>query len=590
MDKTTKKIEQIIREIEHKDVSINANSNDKKTISQVVDILLNTKQDNASSQNNENVQNIDSNDLYNFDMNELSFWKEKNNQYYKVDYYRNIFSNKRFLSKPIVFIKKLIRKTLKFLEEPIVLDQNEFNSSVTSSINALYNNAIVTQEFINNQITINKSTMLKDEIDKINEQLQELNTIKEQLQDFEVLKEQLQELETVKGQLKDLEVVKEQLQELETVKEQLQELEVIKEQLQELETMKEQLVEFDILKDQLQESKLQIDELCNEQLKLQELNVSNEQIRASQEQMQDGIVNQEINNIKWNIDRIENELKTNVKNESNSLEHRIDNVELNFLRAIKKYENGNSINKEVNPDKGNNTNVLSKEEVSDTYLAVDYFAFENYFRGTRKDIKKSQEMYIDYFTNKGEIIDIGCGRGEFLELMQEKGIHATGVDAYDEFVEYCNMKGFDTVKDDAISYVSKLDNDSIGGLFASQLAEHLETNQLIQLCKDAYKKLLPGSCFILETPNPTSLAIYMNGFYLDPSHNKPVHPKTLEYFLKMAGFKNIKVVFTEQSKVDYRLPLLNGDHISNLSEFNDGINCISDIIFGSQDYAIIAQK
>jgi O-antigen chain-terminating methyltransferase len=95
---------------------------------------------------------------------------------------------------------------------------------------------------------------------------------------------------------------------------------------------------------------------------------------------------------------------------------------------------------------------------------------------------------------------------------------------------------------------------------------------------------------ILETPNPTSLAIYTNWFYVDPSHNKPVHPLTLEYFLKQAGFSDIEVLYTEQSKPDFKIPELHVTGAENLEEFNNGMKVVSNVLFGSQDYAIIARK
>ena len=94
---------------------------------------------------------------------------------------------------------------------------------------------------------------------------------------------------------------------------------------------------------------------------------------------------------------------------------------------------------------------------------------------------------------------------------------------------------------------------------------------------------------MIETPNPTCVSTYLNSFYLDPTHNNPIHPKTLKFFLQQAGFSNIKIVFNEQSRIPYRLPLLEVEN-ANLAEFNDGINFLSDVIFGCQDYAIIAEK
>ena len=99
-----------------------------------------------------------------------------------------------------------------------------------------------------------------------------------------------------------------------------------------------------------------------------------------------------------------------------------------------------------------------------------------------------------------------------------------------------------------------------------------------------------GSYLVIETPNPTSLAIYTHAFYVDPSHVKPVHPLTMEYFLQKAGFKNIKIIYTDTSKINCHIPALRGEGIENLDEFNDVMSDVSSTLFGSQDYAIIARK
>lgn len=223
------------------------------------------------------------------------------------------------------------------------------------------------------------------------------------------------------------------------------------------------------------------------------------------------------------------------------------------------------------------------------YENLDYFDFENHFRGNRADIKEAQKSYLSYFEGCSRVLDLGSGRGEFLELLQENGISATGVDHYGPFVEFCASRGLNVVRQDAVEYLKSVDDESLDGIAALQLIEHMSTDAMVALCRESYRVLQPGKVLILETPNPTCLSTYMNSFYLDPSHNKPVHPKTVEYFLKKAGFRNIRVVFTEESKSGYRLPLLDVEG-ANLAEFNDGVNMMSDIVFGSQDYAIIAEK
>lgn len=224
------------------------------------------------------------------------------------------------------------------------------------------------------------------------------------------------------------------------------------------------------------------------------------------------------------------------------------------------------------------------------YSGIDYFDFENHFRGSRKEIKEAEAIYIPYFKDKKFVLDLGCGRGEFLELLQENEIPCLGVDNYEEFVAFCQAKKLKVTCDDAITYLCTQKANSVGGIFAGQLIEHLQTEQLLSLCHLAYEKLECDGCLILETPNPMCLSIYRNAFYVDPSHQKPVHPKMMEYILKREGFRKVEIVFPDKSKCGYRLPLLNMDTDGNLSEFNDGINLLSDILFGSENYAVVAMK
>lgn len=229
-------------------------------------------------------------------------------------------------------------------------------------------------------------------------------------------------------------------------------------------------------------------------------------------------------------------------------------------------------------------------ENTNVYTGIDYFDFENHFRGSRKEIKEAESIYLPYFKDKKFVLDLGCGRGEFLELLQENEISCLGVDNYEEFVAFCQAKKLNVICQDAIKYLGTQKTDSVGGIFAGQLIEHLKTEQLFGLCQLAYEKLEEGGYLILETPNPMCLSIYRNAFYIDPSHQKPVHPKMMEYLLKREGFRKVEIIFPDNSKCGYRLPLLNTDTVANLSEFNDGMNLLSDILFGSENYAVVAMK
>lgn len=232
------------------------------------------------------------------------------------------------------------------------------------------------------------------------------------------------------------------------------------------------------------------------------------------------------------------------------------------------------------------TEKISNSE--NAYYSIDYMDFENHFRGSKEKIKEAQKQYLPYFKGKENVVDLGCGRGEFLELMKENQIKAVGVDLYQEFVNYCNMLELNAVHADAISYLKSC--DKVGGIFAGQLAEHLTLEQLLELCEVAYEKLEQGGYFVLETPNPTCLAIYANAFYIDASHVKPVHPLSLEYYLKKTGFENVKIVYTENSRIMQKIPEISVNGLQNEKEFNQTMQKVSHMLFGSQDYAAVAQK
>ena len=238
--------------------------------------------------------------------------------------------------------------------------------------------------------------------------------------------------------------------------------------------------------------------------------------------------------------------------------------------------------------RSHNKYIEEQKNKSSGCSEIDYFDFENYFRGPREVVKQWQQGYLKYFQGKKNVLDIGCGRGEFLEVLTDAGVDATGVDLYDKFVDYCQGLGLKTVLADGIAYLGA--QEKVGGIFASQLIEHLDTDKMIEFCRLAYQKLEDDCYLILETPNPSCLAIFTHAFYIDPSHNKPIHPLTVKYILERAGYREIQIVYTETSRLSDGLPMLSGSGIDNLEEFNKALKELNDVLYGSQDYAIIAKK
>lgn len=298
------------------------------------------------------------------------------------------------------------------------------------------------------------------------------------------------------------------------------------------------------------------------------------------------------NNIRDNNLRLNELEKADSKLEMNLAKVRssITNVERQALEA----KNAGAVQKTdgqipVTADEKTECAVgLERAQSGNTYSKIDYFDFENHFRGTVQNVKNRQKMYIPYFKDCGRVLDIGCGRGEFLELLKENDINAMGVDLYQEYAEYCCMKNLEVVCADGIDYLMQC--EKLDGIMAAQLVEHLDINQIVTLCETAYEKLNEGGVFIMETPNPRALSIYVNEFYMDPSHVKPVHPETLKYLLEKAGFSNTEIIYTQVSRVDKTIPELKSESITNLQEFNAGMKEVADLLYGSRDYAIVARK
>ena len=219
----------------------------------------------------------------------------------------------------------------------------------------------------------------------------------------------------------------------------------------------------------------------------------------------------------------------------------------------------------------------------------DYQAFEDRFRGSEEEIKERQRVYVPYFDGRDNVLDFGCGRGEFLELLHDNGIKARGVDLDLDMVLLCRDKGLDVVQGEAFEYLGSLPDESVGGVFAAQVIEHVHPRRVIELVTLCYRKLAPGAALILETPNPTCLMVFADSFYRDLSHTHPVHPETMDYVFRAMGFHEVEVRFSAPIPAWRRIP-----HIevpgADLELFNQGIERLNWLIFGFQDFAVIGRK
>ena len=180
-------------------------------------------------------------------------------------------------------------------------------------------------------------------------------------------------------------------------------------------------------------------------------------------------------------------------------------------------------------------------EHASTPLAVDTTRFAYRFRGTEEEIRRGQEFYKPYFRDCRNVLDIGCGRGEFLETMRELGVAARGIDLGEESVAQCREKGLAAEVADLFPYLAALPMAEFDGIFLSQVVEHLDPMRLpeaIRLCAAGLER---GGVLAVETPNPECLAIFGTHFFLDPTHTRPVPFPLMEFYMEEAGFGGIEV-------------------------------------------------
>ena len=233
--------------------------------------------------------------------------------------------------------------------------------------------------------------------------------------------------------------------------------------------------------------------------------------------------------------------------------------------------------------------------------AYQYVGFEDRFRGSESAIRERLKDYVPYFAGQSNVLDVGCGRGEFLDLLREAGIPAKGLDLNAEMVEVSRARGLDATTGDARSYLQGLPDVSLGGLIAVQVIEHLEPAYLSQMLGLAFDKVKPGGRIILETINPACWVAFFESFIRDLTHVKPIHPETLQYLLQANGFAKVELVYRAPIAADGRLqrvtprPQHFGDTTSDqltelVSSFNSNVDRLNDRMFSYQDFAAIATR
>jgi O-antigen chain-terminating methyltransferase len=176
-----------------------------------------------------------------------------------------------------------------------------------------------------------------------------------------------------------------------------------------------------------------------------------------------------------------------------------------------------------------------------------YSSFEDHFRGSREEIKRRQAVYLPLLTEHGlgtqgmPILDLGCGRGEWLELLRDTGLCARGVDLNRLFLEQCRQFGLAVEEADLLEYLRALPEASVGVVSGFHIIEHLPFAQQLQLLDDTLRVLRPGGLALFETPNPENLVVGACNFYADPTHHHPLYPPTLQFLARARGFVRTEI-------------------------------------------------
>jgi O-antigen chain-terminating methyltransferase len=221
-----------------------------------------------------------------------------------------------------------------------------------------------------------------------------------------------------------------------------------------------------------------------------------------------------------------------------------------------------------------------------------YTAFENRFRGTREELRARQRGYVELLRGRAPVMDLGCGRGELLELLREAGIAARGVESNVSAVSECRAKGLDVAQGDLVDDLEREAAGTLGAVFAAQVAEHLPPARLTALLAAAHRALAKDGLLVLETVNVASAFAFHDVFIRDLTHERPLHPETLRFLAAAAGFSDVRIDLRSPVPDDVRLHLVptGGLPPPVVKALNENVERLNALLFAPVDYALVARR
>lgn len=248
-------------------------------------------------------------------------------------------------------------------------------------------------------------------------------------------------------------------------------------------------------------------------------------------------------------------------------------------RTIALLQNSLSVDATTNAHKNSTVN----NTIADNHdLDFFYRQFEDRFRGPEKDIEERLGAYtklfrsLDSSLHEKKIVDIGCGRGEFLSFAHGLGLETIGVDMNTSMVERANSLGHVAVTSDALTYLSSQPTDALAAITGFHIVEHIPFESLLQIIKECFRTVAPGGFILFETPNPENLQVGATSFYMDPSHLHPLPSPLLAFAMEVMGF---------QVEIKYLHP-----YRTTLKHQDKEVEKLMQLAYGPRDYAVIGRK
>jgi glycosyltransferase involved in cell wall biosynthesis/SAM-dependent methyltransferase len=227
----------------------------------------------------------------------------------------------------------------------------------------------------------------------------------------------------------------------------------------------------------------------------------------------------------------------------------------------------------------------------DFRLAAFYEAHQQRFRGTSEEIRRRLEIYVPHARDAATacdgapLLDIGPGRGEWLQLLRENGIAAYGVDVNTRFVQDAKKAGLDARLEDGLSHLRSLPDASLAAITAFHVVEHIPTQLIVDLVDQSLRTLRVGGLLVLETPNPLNVLVGAAWFNLDPTHVRPIHPLFLEFVLENRGFANVRtLVLHPPTEERLEVPQQSGETVRRMAEL------INQHFYTGQDFAVLGHR